>query len=123
MTGCSSRLEPLGEVAGRVTYEGQPFSEAEIHFSNPDQGVFIKAPLGGDGSYEMKIAGRLGLPLGAYQVAIRKPTFDAVTGGPQPTPPPRTFPDIPPKYLEPETSGLSLTVKPGMNELNIDLQP
>ena len=44
--------------------------------------------------------------------------------GPMPQPPPKpACHDIPEKYRSPSTSGLTLTIKPGNNPFDVDMQP
>jgi len=123
-SGCGGPGEPLGRVFGTVTYQGQPFSEAEVVFSNESRGIHMTVALDNEGSYEVQTSGESGLPPGDYKVALHLPRIDAVTKlGPQPKLPPRRFPDIPQRYRSPKTSNLSLTVVEDDNQFDIDLSP
>lgn len=125
-TGCGGGQE-VGYVSGKVTLGGKPLSQGSVVFHNPSKGVVVAAPLGPDGSYTAKTHQLAGLPPGEYQVSIspagvgsgeaplvEKPTPSAASSGPV----------IPPKYLQPTTSGLKITVKAGKNPpLDINLTP
>jgi hypothetical protein len=90
-------------------------------FSNREKGVHITAELGSDGSYELQMARGFGLPLGTYQVAVNPPLREPqMPGMPNIANQPRIV--VPPKYLRPETSGLTLTVVDGDNPYNIDMK-
>jgi hypothetical protein len=121
--GCSPPDQPLGRVFGKVTYKGQPFSEAELVLSDQSAGVHMIVTLDTDGSYEVRSKGQRGLPPGSYQVALRTQKIEAVTGGPQPKVPPRKHPPIPSRYRSLKSSGLALSVTEGDNQFDIDLEP
>lgn len=119
--GCQEQ-EQLGRVYGRVTFQGEPITEGILVFSNAQQGIHMTADLAPDGTYELQNAGGFGLPLGTYQVAVNPPIPEPpVMGAPSPPPKPKSFTDIPPKFRELDTSGLSITVVEGENRFDIDM--
>lgn len=121
--GCAPPRPPLGRVFGTVTYQGEPFSEAELLFSKVSGGVNVTIELDSGGSYEVRTAGQQGLPPGEYRVALRTPKIEAPVGESLSRVPPRKHPKIPPHYRRLETSNLTVTVTDGENQLDIDLEP
>lgn len=121
--GCD-RGEKLGRVFGTVTYQGQPVTAGILVFSNHQAGVHMTAELNSDGTYELQTAGGFGLPLGTYQVAVNPPMAEPpVLGSPNPAPRVPPSNNIPPKYRDFETSGLTITVGEGENPFDIEMQP
>jgi hypothetical protein len=118
--GCG-RGEPRGQVTGKVTFQDKPVTEGYVRLSNKEKGIHITADLKSDGAYEVKMAKRAGVPIGSYQVCVCPPpiqpkgVFDSMKVKP--------YPNIPKKYRDTATSGISLTVNEGANTLNIDMKP
>jgi hypothetical protein len=120
--GCGAKGPKLAPVTGKVTFQGKPVESGMVRFSNPQAGIDIMALLQPGGTYSVRMAKGDGLPEGSYSVAVLPPRIVAPVGTMKMPPvPPR--PDIPPKYREPATSGLTLTVKPEANTLDINMQP
>jgi hypothetical protein len=100
--GCNRNPSAI-EVTGSITFQGQPVASGLINFQASGQ-----RPLGGgigaDGTY------RFELPLGTYQVRIDTPP-QLPEGWKEGDPPPKLGPrQVPPKYGNFATSGLSLEV-------------
>ena len=69
IAGCDSG-PPLGEVSGRITYEGEPIEKATITFSH-SSGKSAFARTDADGQYELTFSdGRNGALLGENVIAI-----------------------------------------------------
>jgi hypothetical protein len=115
VTGCRGDRPAAGKLYGKVTYRSQPLTDAEIHLRCRETGVNASAPLDTDGRYSVAYPVRVG----TYQVTIIPPPVYAVPGQPPPTP--RENPNIPKKYRSEGTSGLTVTVKEGKNEFNVDM--
>jgi len=121
VAGCQ-KGETLGTVSGNVTFQGKPVTEGVVMFTAP--GVNLNAKLDAQGHYEVKQAKGAGLPPGNYQVSVNPPVFDApMAGGNQPMPKIPTFPNIPQRYRNAKTSGLTLTVTEKGSTLDIDMKP
>jgi hypothetical protein len=123
-SGCHGSGEALQPVFGKVTFQGKPVAAGVVRFSNPQIGIDMTAALRPDGTYEVVRAHGPGLPEGTYQVAIMPPPIGRSKGSAVedlPAPPKR--PDIPEKYRQPSTSGLTLTVQPGKNCFDVDMRP
>jgi hypothetical protein len=81
------------------------------------------ASLRPDGAYEVATAKGAGLPMGTYRVAITPPRVDMPLGPMTALPKPQSYPNIPPKYHDPSTSGLTVTIKAGDNHFDVDMKP
>lgn len=126
LPGCSDRGISHGEVSGKVTLRGQPMTVGSIHFHQVNGTLVRVANLEPDGSYVVRAYDSLGLPVGAYRVAVSplptSQTDDEVPiGTPLDSAPYQAASSIPEKYLSPETSGIQLNVVEGKNQLNVEL--
>lgn len=122
VAGCGEKGARLSPVSGKVTFQGKPVAKGMIRFSSPQAAIDILANLQSDGTYSVRMARGAGLPKGTYKVAIMPPQASAPVGT-MTLPPPPSCPDIPEKYRNPSTSGLTLTVKAGGSPFDIDMQP
>ncbi len=122
LAGCGEGGDefPTGTVSGKVTFDGKPVTEGKISFINEELGYGAGATLGSDGSYQLE-EGR-GIRLGDYKVAVRPPLVGGSPEDPDDPPKPKEMPNIPEKYRQFETSGLSAAVKEGGNEFTFDLK-
>ena len=113
LTGCSKGSgKKLTAVSGRITYEGEPLSDAIVAFmneadANASPGTAITDS---DGEYSLKLsADEVGVPAGKYKVGITawdvQPTMSA-DGKPEPG-----VSAIPKTYFDPNTSNLTATVE------------
>lgn len=103
--GCAETGESTHRVRGRVTYQGEPLTDAVISFF-PTSGKPSGEPLGDDGTYALK------LPAGQYQVILNA-AIQLPDGWKEGDPIPNTKPRIPTFYAQPKRSGLTATVEPG----------
>ncbi len=123
LSGCGKSGDKLRPVSGKVSFQGKPVATGAIRFSNPQAGIDMTAQLHPDGTYEVLMARGRGLPEGTYQVAIVPPGAKIPLGPMKERPKPQECLDIPSKYRSTSSSGLTLTVKPSDNRLDIDMQP
>lgn len=121
VSGCK-QPEKLGRIGGKVTFQGQPVSEGVVMFSCIDKGINMTANLEQDGSYEIIMAKGAGLPLGDYRVCVTPPPVFYPIGQPAPAQP-KPYPNIPSKYRNYQTSGLTVTIEDGDNPFDIDMKP
>jgi hypothetical protein len=125
-TGCGGRQ---GSVSGVVTYNGRPLTGGTVVFIGADGKPSEPATIGPDGKYSAT-----DVPAGRAKVAVDDP--------PPATPPPGSVPKemandpevrearsravsyvpIPPKYRDPDQSGLAFDVKSGSNTFDIPLR-
>jgi hypothetical protein len=123
--GCHKSGESLQPISGKVTLQGRPITAGVVRIRNPQLGIDMTARLGPDGGYEVMRAQGPGLPEGTYQVAIT-PLWIGRGRTSMVEPSPRSSEqesEIPARYRQASTSGLTLVVKPGPNQFNIDMRP
>jgi hypothetical protein len=127
-SGCGAKF---GDVGGKVMYKGKPLRwgsvKAQWTGGPPGSPNAASAKLGEDGSFDI---GKV--PAGTtVQIFLDIPqiTIGGTMSGTKPSPEviKQTqekvgYEEIPDKYKKAETSGLSVSVKPGHNEFPIDLK-
>ena len=118
LVGCGAG-EAKGRIAGKVTFQGQPVSEGIVVFRGAEKSVHITAELRSDGSYTVATAKGVGLPPGTYQVCVCPPAIHVPTTVGGAAPKIKQYPNIPAKYRDIKTSGLTLTVELGDNPFDI----
>ena len=130
VAGCGGDTLPMGQVTGRVTYQGRPVTGGVIVFV-PQRGPQATAVLDDKGRYDLITAGKGdGAPLGPQSVYFT-PLFednpladytaqDYASGK---LPPKReSLLKLPDTYLSTRTSGLTAEVKSGPNTVDFDLR-
>ncbi len=121
MSGCGATQPVPSPVTGRVTFEGKPVSDASIRFSDPQAGVDVLADIAADGRYTIITDRGDGLPEGSYRVAViprdKNAPLGSFTAGPE-----TIRRDIPLKYRQPATSGLTVTVGPSATVFDVDMR-
>jgi hypothetical protein len=137
LAGCGPRT---GIVSGKVTYKNAPLGSGTITFIGGPKGDKSQwSPISADGSYQVS-----NVPVGNVKITVETtaPSNLGSVGGMKPpsvpgvAPPPDqstlggadatkqgTYVPIPGKYKDAEQSGLSMEVKPGKQEHNVDLAP
>jgi hypothetical protein len=119
LAGCGN---PMGTVSGHVAYKGQPLPSGTVTFLT-EKGKVFTSQLTSDGSYCVRL-----LPSGSVKITVQTPpqiTFKDAAPRPADipaTPPPSPSVTIPPKYSDPNTSGLMLDVTGGMQTHDIAIQ-
>ena len=122
LLGCRRSGEVLVPISGKVTFAGKPLATGSVRFYNPQTGIDMLALIGSDGTYKVLRAKGPGLPEGTYQIAILPPQAEYPIGGLMEAPPKQEpFPDVPAKYRDPATSGLTVTVEPGQGVVTLNL--
>lgn len=111
--GCGGK--PTGELAGAVTYRGKPVTNGEVHLLSKG-GVGALARLDGDGKFAVPAP----LDAGTYAVAVKPPAAE-------PGPPGAAVKKAPPLPIPARardlgTSGLTVEVKPGKNDVAVELK-
>lgn len=126
-TGCCvlgcGKGKVLGPVSGNVTFQGKPVTEGSVLFRNEEKGVYMTAKLDQAGHYEVKQPTGDGLPPGDYAVSVNPPVVDAPMAGSGQSFRMPTFPNIPIKYRDAKTSGVSVTVPEEGTTLDIEMKP
>lgn len=115
LNGCGP-TEKTGTVKGKVTLAGKPVTGLLLNIVQTGKGVGASTTLDENGGFAITEP----LPVGEYLVAITPPVPVPPTPG-QPLPkyvPPSV---IPKRYTQEETSGLKIEVKPGENDVDLNL--
>jgi len=113
LAGCSSSKSGTREVSGKVTYKGEPLPGGTITFQSAnDKDKVGRTGINEDGSYKLGNA-----PEGDVKIFFIGPSrpSDTTKGKAPPV-------TLEAKYLKPETSGVSYTVKEGTQTYDIDLK-
>jgi len=117
LSGCNSG-PPMGEVSGKVTFEGKPVAEGRVTFMNSGAGTGGEGKLK-DGAYALTAP----LPPGEYKVTVTPPIVRRQDGGKGPVVGvEKPSPDIPERYRTVGATSLKATVKAGPNEVNLDMK-
>jgi len=112
-SGCSGG-KPEGSVSGKVTYQGNPVAGGSVNFLST-AGVGAQAPIS-NGTYSVNGP----LATGEYAVYVAPPLPTPQPPGTKPAPPPKF--EVPTKFQDAKTSGLKVSVKPGKNDLPIEIK-
>jgi len=102
-------------VSGKVTLDGKPVTGGRVIFAHV-QGPGAAADIKSDGTYATKAA----VGKTAVTVDYHAPGEQPKEGRPGLVLPGKSL--VPEKYAVPNTSGLSLEVKSGTNEYNIEMK-
>ena len=122
LTGCGKK--EYGEVRGAVTFQGKPVTEGVVVCADAEWGTFLTARIQPDGSYVFPVTPQGGLPMkGVYEVAVTPPPVDAPVGIVKTPPKPREYPNIPPRYRDPKTSGLKLELQQSRQQFDVKMSP
>jgi hypothetical protein len=109
-SGCASRWE-MGQVAGRITYQGQPLPEGTVMFV-PETGLASAGGIRPDGTYRLFTRSPWdGTVVGKHKVCVAPP-FEASSPN---------YPKFSGKYQSQETSGWEVEVKSGENTFDFDI--
>jgi peroxiredoxin len=118
--------KPLNVVTGVVTYGGEPLWEGRITLLGPDQRVATTL-LAEDGGFRI-----VNPPLGTVQVALSNPPSGSAARNGEPVAselpgvarcavPPRPWAQLPTRFAEPDTSGLTVEIGPGEQHLAVSV--
>ena len=111
--GCGPGAPPTGSISGKVTFNGAPVTTGVITLVNEQAGLGASGELDGSGNYRIE-----SIRTGEYKVAVHRPP-----------PPPGSGPEIlknwklniPDKYQDIESSGLTATIEEGENTADFGL--
>ncbi|MDO4575959.1 MAG: hypothetical protein Q4D98_12180 [Planctomycetia bacterium] len=121
-TGGCSKKPKMARVTGTVTLDGQPLKYGAVFFS-PESGPYQpRGTIQPDGTFEMMTQDWKGAPLGEYKVFIN--CFESQDPNFKQDPnkePVRGKNMIPKKYNDAEKSGLTISVKKGMEPVTFEL--
>ena len=116
--GSSGPVKKVGTLSGKVTFNGAPVTEGQVAFIDQATGSAGGSPLGTDGTYKVPEA----LTIGNYAVVVQPPPLPMPEQG-KPAPKPQAYANIPRKYHDIGSSGLTTSIKEGANTFDIDMKP
>jgi len=111
LPSCGPR-QRVGQVAGKVLNRGRPLADGNVNFHLAEKGFGAITRLDASGNFTFPEP----LPTGTYAVYVTPPEPEPSPKGPIQKPA-----NIPVKYRDPKTSGLSFEVKAGQNDCPIEL--
>lgn len=127
LAGCGAKT---ADVSGTVTYKGKAVTSGSVGFYAGETAAPVVVAIGPDGRYKAP-----GVPVGPVKATVYspnpkeeaseirshakdRPDVEAAAGGADP----KTWVALPDKYADPTKTDLSYTIKPGANDLNIELK-
>ena len=119
LLGCGGPYD--ASVSGVVTFEGDTLPRGTVAFISSTGGPPAYGQVENDGSYEVRTGREEGLASGNYGVTVAANELPQVERSERGGPPPPGKPITPAWYRSIETSGLSFTVNPGSNEIDLAL--
>jgi len=144
IAGCGSKGPTMAPVSGTVTLDGKELDGASVNFVPAEGGRPATGQTDASGKFKLTyINPSDGAPVGKYKVGVSKLAEGAdrmadpskVAGGTTPpgtqlsgppikgaaaAKPPKSL--VPAKYLNPDTSGITVEVKSGMEPVKIELK-
>ena len=119
LAGCGGAYDATAH--GIVTLDGKAVPRGMVSFHLVSGGPAAYATIGDDGRYVIRTGREEGLPAGEYQVSVTANEAPAKAQSDKGGPPAPGKAITPEWYRMKETSGLKFTVKPGKNEINLEL--
>ncbi len=112
-TGCGlSSAEAKGE--GKVSYKGTPITEGAVNFISKEKGIGAISKIEATGSFSIPA----GLVPGQYAISVTPPASAPPPPGTPYTPP---VTSIPLKARDPSTSGVTVALQGGKNDVVVEL--
>ncbi|WP_439620657.1 hypothetical protein [Gemmata sp.] len=116
LLGCDPPETPKGTVSGTVVYKGKPITGGEVELYCEAAGVGANVPIDESGRFALAIP----IAAATYQACINPP--HAHPGEEVPPARMRAFREVPAKARALKTSGLTVTVNKGANDVTIELK-
>jgi hypothetical protein len=117
VAGCTGKGVKKVTVHGTVSYKGQPLRSGILKFVGPD-GSYSAASIQTDGTYIITDV----VP-GEVKVGVMEAPQSAGSSSSDERPGAKSPPvSLPPKYHDPETSGVTYTITPDTKELPIEIK-
>jgi len=120
LSGCGGPFDASAE--GVVTLDGKALERGNVAFHPASGGPAAYAMISDGGHYTLQTGRESGLPAGEYQVSVTANEPPASAQGKGGGPPPLGKSITPAWYASKDTSGLRVTVKPGRNDIPLELK-
>jgi hypothetical protein len=117
VVGCSGKgVQRISVINGKVTYQGKPLPAGIVRFVSAEKTSAI-GTIRRDGTFAIT-----DVAPGEFKVSVmeRPQSSGSSSGEPAPAQPPPV--DLPGKYRDPETSGLTYTITPETKDIHIDIK-
>lgn len=121
--GCGGEESEDSTLTGKVLFDGKPVSNGLLKFEPTTGSQSGLATVSADGTYEARVGrSMVGLPTGTYKVVVE--AWEVMPGniGDDGKVYPNGKPLVPQSYSTAATSPLSITVQPGANEIDLELE-
>ncbi len=119
-SGPAAPKGPKGSAKVKVTHAGKPVTEGILMLDNGN-GSVISGKAGADGSFTMNGPQGDSVPVGTYKVSISPETKPPAPGATTMPGPPK-IEGVPEKFYSAGTSGVTVEVKEGKQDLTIELK-
>lgn len=117
LVGCGGPYDAT--VSGTVKFNGAPVPRGTVSFKPQSTGADAFGQINADGTYLLRTGREEGLKSGPYTVSVA--ANETPPPNPKGGPPPMGKPITPEWYRDPATSGLTFTVAPGDNTIDLEL--
>ncbi len=113
--GCGAGAKPAGSVAGTVTYNGGPVHSGSLNLISKT-GSATLAKIDDGGAFKVDAP----VEAGEYKAYVTPPLPEPQAPGTR-VAAPKKF-EVPPKFQDPATSGVTVVVKAGTNDVTVDFR-
>ena len=114
--GCGGGTQlKTGQVEGRVTLNGEPYTEADVILYSRDTGRAFNASIGSDGKFKVSEP----VVVGDYLAFLAPKTVEVADGAPPPAV--KIDKSIPAKYWNEASTDIQVTVTEGANQVQVPL--
>lgn len=112
---------PKGSAKATVVYDGKPITTGTLILDS-QSGYIASGVPGPDGTFELKGPKGAEVPTGKYLVGITPPPAPVPAPGATEMPGPPTIEGVPEKFYNGATSGVTVEIKEGSQQLEIVLE-
>ena len=127
LVGCGSSAGPklpegpTGSAKAKVSYQGKAITTGTLSLDS-GKGFVASAPASPDGTFALKGPTGEQVPAGSYKVGITPPPNPPPAAGATSMPPPPKIEGLPEKFYNSGTSGVTVEIKAGSQDLDIKLE-
>jgi hypothetical protein len=118
-TGPGLPAGPVATVKGTLQYQGKPITQGLLQLESGN-GYTVSSVVGTDGSFELQGPHGKTIPAGAYQVGVSPPRPEVKPG--DLNSPVVKIEGLPEKFYSPRSSGVTVEIREGAQDLRIELK-